>query len=130
MLSNIIQAAVKSTMISRTEVAEHISFDGKQVTCRMPDDTMSGEIEAGEHLAIDTTIRRYIEDGIFAFYWDGIFMVKRLQFTAKAIRVIPSSKFYQVWEIEEGKEQPLLIVAESSPAKQSDAISFNNRKGH
>ncbi|OCJ22812.1 S24 family peptidase [Serratia sp. 14-2641] len=110
MVRNIMQTAVKKAMCVRADVAEHIKFDGKQVTCRMPDDTMSGEIEAGEHLAIDTTISSYIEDGIFAFYWDGIFMVKRLQFTAKAIRVIPSSKFYQVWEIEEGKEQPLLII--------------------
>ncbi|OKP31331.1 S24 family peptidase [Serratia fonticola] len=110
MLSNIIQAAVKNAMISRTDVAEHISFDGKQVICRMPDDTMAGEIEAGEKLAIDTSVRRYIEDGIFAFYWNGIFMVKRLQFTANNILVIPSSAFYDTWEIKDGNEKQLLII--------------------
>ncbi|WP_431022055.1 hypothetical protein ABMA09_18810 [Erwinia rhapontici] len=80
------------------------------VITSMPDDTMTGEIEPGQVIAIDTTSFGFLEDGIFAFYWHGIFMVKRLQFISGRIRVIPASKYYMEWEIIQAKSEPLKII--------------------
>ncbi|EQB0358792.1 S24 family peptidase, partial [Yersinia enterocolitica] len=76
----------------------------------MPDDTMTGEIECRDKVIIDTTPMRYLEDGIFAFFWAGIFMIKRLQFVKDNIRVIPTSRFYETWEIPSNERLDLMII--------------------
>ncbi|AXY33469.1 S24 family peptidase [Yersinia pseudotuberculosis] len=76
----------------------------------MPDDTMTGEIECRDKVIIDTTPIRYFEDGIFAFFLDGIFMIKRLQFVKDNIRVIPTSRFYETWEIPSNERLDLMII--------------------
>ncbi|MHA3599313.1 S24 family peptidase [Yersinia enterocolitica] len=76
----------------------------------MPDDTMTGEIECRDKVIIDTTPIRYFEDGIFAFFWAGIFMIKRLQFVKDNIRVIPTSRFYETWEIPSNERLDLMII--------------------
>ncbi|HDY4931404.1 TPA: S24 family peptidase [Yersinia enterocolitica] len=76
----------------------------------MPDDTMTGEIECRDKVIIDTTPARYLEDGIFAFFWAGIFMIKRLQFVKGNILVIPTSRFYETWEIPSNERLDLMII--------------------
>lgn len=76
----------------------------------MPDDTMTGEIECRDKVIIDTTPVRYLEDGIFAFFWAGIFMIKRLQFVKDNVRVIPTSRFYETWEIPSNERLDLMII--------------------
>ncbi|HHH0823917.1 TPA: helix-turn-helix transcriptional regulator [Yersinia enterocolitica] len=76
----------------------------------MPDDTMTGEIECRDKVIIDTTPMRYLEDGIFAFFWAGIFMIKRLQFVKDNVRVIPTSRFYETWEIPSNERLGLMLI--------------------
>lgn len=76
----------------------------------MPDDTMAGEIECRNEIIIDNQPRQYLEDGIFAFFINGIFMVKRLQFLPDGILVIPNNKHYQNWKIEPSDKCELLII--------------------
>ncbi|WP_145525708.1 S24 family peptidase [Yersinia rohdei] len=76
----------------------------------MPDDTMTGEIECRDKVIIDTTPVRYLEDGVFAFFWGGIFMVKRLQFIRNNVWVLPSNKFYQRFEISSKELIDLMII--------------------
>lgn len=76
----------------------------------MPDDTMTGEIECRDKVIIDTTPVRYLEDGIFAFFWAGIFMIKRLQLVKDNVRVIPTSRFYETWEIPNNDLIELMII--------------------
>ncbi|WP_155410822.1 S24 family peptidase [Yersinia pseudotuberculosis] len=76
----------------------------------MPDDTMTGEIECRDKVIIDTTPIRYFEDGIFAFFLDGIFMVKRLQFIRNNVWVLPSNRFYQSFEIASNDFIELVII--------------------
>ncbi|CNI16689.1 Uncharacterised protein [Yersinia similis] len=76
----------------------------------MPDDTMTGEIECRDKVIIDTTPIRYFEDGIFAFFLDGTFMVKRLQFIRNNVWVLPSNRFYQSFEIASDSLSELMII--------------------
>ncbi|EOI7382478.1 helix-turn-helix transcriptional regulator [Yersinia enterocolitica] len=76
----------------------------------MPDDTMTGEIECRDKVIIDTTPIRYFEDGIFAFFLDGIFMIKRLQFIRNNVWVLPSNQFYQSFEIVSNDLIELMII--------------------
>ncbi|EKN4831641.1 S24 family peptidase [Yersinia enterocolitica] len=76
----------------------------------MPDDTMTGEIECRDKVIIDTTPVRYLEDGIFAFFLDGIFMIKRLQFIRNNVWVLPFNQFYQSFEIASDSLIELMII--------------------
>ncbi|ATM87036.1 MULTISPECIES: helix-turn-helix transcriptional regulator [Yersinia] len=76
----------------------------------MPDDTMTGEIECNDKVIIDTTPMRYLEDGIFAFFLDGIFMIKRLQFIRNNIWILPSNRFYQSFEITSNDRVEIMII--------------------
>ncbi|MFW5400105.1 S24 family peptidase [Yersinia sp. 1252 StPb PI] len=76
----------------------------------MPDDTMTGEIECRDKVIIDTTPMRYFEYGIFAFFLDGIFMIKRLQFIRNNVWVLPSNQFYQSFEIASDSLIELMII--------------------
>ncbi|MFU2318007.1 S24 family peptidase [Rahnella sp. PCH160] len=76
----------------------------------MPDDTMDGEIECRATIIIDNQPRKYLEDGIFAFFADGIFMVKRLQFLPDGILVLPNNKHYLDWKIEPSGDCNLVII--------------------
>ncbi|HFI1934017.1 TPA: helix-turn-helix transcriptional regulator, partial [Yersinia enterocolitica] len=53
---------------------------------------------------------RYLEDGIFAFFLDGIFMIKRLQFIRNNVWVLPSNQFYQSFEIASDSLIELMII--------------------
>lgn len=76
----------------------------------MPDDTMDGEIECRNTIIIDNQPRKYLEDGVFAFFVDGIFMVKRLQFVPNGIWVLPKNKHYKNWKIEPSDNCNLVII--------------------
>lgn len=81
-----------------------------KVLAYMPDDTMSGKIECRDKIVIENQPRQYLEDGIFAFFIDGIFMVKRLQFVPDGIWVLPNNKHYQSWKIEKSDGCELIII--------------------
>ncbi len=76
----------------------------------MPDDTMTGEIECRNKIIIDNRSHQLLEDGIFAFLIDGIFMVKRLQFLPDGVLVLPNNKNYQNWKIEPSDRSDLVII--------------------
>lgn len=95
---------------SRDSSNVFISAGMDKVVATMPDDTMRGEIEIGSLVAINIERSHLMADGIYAFYSDGIFMIKRLQFIGNSIQVIPTSKFYMAWEIEPAIENKLQII--------------------
>ncbi|MGX1960072.1 S24 family peptidase [Serratia proteamaculans] len=97
------------------------SESSNKVICSMPDDTMQGEINNGDKVVIDTTVRRYLQDGIFAFYIDGTFMIKRLQFLPDEIRVVPASKHYQTWNITDHQDNGLVIIGRVIASQQVKA---------
>lgn len=99
-----------SLINSRDSSNVFISAGMDKVVATMPDDTMQGEIEIGSLVAINIERSHLMVDGIYAFYWDGIFMIKRLQFIGDSILVIPASKFYMSWEIEPAIEDKLQII--------------------
>ncbi|ENA1760215.1 S24 family peptidase [Yersinia ruckeri] len=85
-------------------------FEKNKFIAAMPDDTMTGEIECRDKVIIDTTPMRYFEDGIFAFFLDGIFMIKRLQFIRNNVWILPSNKFYESYEIANNDLIELMII--------------------
>ncbi|MCZ4058196.1 S24 family peptidase [Pantoea sp. LMR881] len=86
-----------------------ITSQAAPIIASMPDDTMQGEIELGEQIAIDTQLK-FFEDGIYAFWWGNCFMVKRLQFMADKIRVIPTSRHYITRDISTEEAKYLMVV--------------------
>lgn len=76
----------------------------------MPDDTMHGEIEVGDKIHIEFSNNNHFDNAVYAFFWCGIFMVKRLEFTMHSILVIPTSKYYMQWEIPCNETDNLFIV--------------------
>ena len=76
----------------------------------MPDDTMAGELELGVTIYVDTNHSKKLEDGIFAFNWDGYVMVKQLQFMNGCIRVVPNNHRYYSWEITKEDFHKLTII--------------------
>jgi len=82
---------------------------GRLITT-MPDDTMTGEIECRNRIIIDNQPRQYLEDGVYAFFINEIFMVKRLQFVPDGIWVLPNNKNYQDWKIEPTDNCELVII--------------------
>lgn len=80
----------------------------------MPDDTMHGEIEVGDKIHIEPSNNNHFDNAVYAFFWCGIFMVKRLEFTMHSILVIPANKYYLQWEIPCNETDNLLIVGRVS----------------
>lgn len=84
----------------------------------MPDDTMQGVIEVGDEIHIESGSNCHLENGVYAFFWHGIFMVKRLEFMTHVILVVPASKYYMQWEIPCNETDGLLIVGRVSSNSQ------------
>ncbi|WP_129543398.1 S24 family peptidase [Serratia sp. 1D1416] len=93
-------------------------YTGNKVVCDMPDDTMHGVISIGEKVMIDTSIRNYLEDGIFAFFLNGTFMIKRLQFLPDAVLVLPANKHYMNFEIDAKDADRLSIIGRVIASQQ------------
>ncbi|WP_208952532.1 S24 family peptidase [Rahnella sp. ChDrAdgB13] len=81
-----------------------------QLIATMPDDTMDGEIGCRNTIIIDNQSNRYLEDGVFAFFVNGTFMVKRLQFVPDGIWVLPNNKHYENFKIEPSDHCELVII--------------------
>ncbi|WP_158784635.1 S24 family peptidase [Pantoea sp. BAV 3049] len=106
-----------NTLIAKNELVLHSASEyrfmprGKNHVLEIrPDDTMKGEIECGETIAIDITPSSHPQDGIYAFWWEGIFMVKRLHFMSGMVRVIPESQYYMAWQIDESEYDKLTLI--------------------
>jgi phage repressor protein C with HTH and peptisase S24 domain len=110
-----------NTVRNATPAQECVPDRNSKVICSMPDDTMTGEINIGDKVVIDTTVSRYLEDGIFAFYIHGTFMIKRLQFLPDEIRVVPASKHYQTWNITDHQDNGLVIIGRVIASQQVKA---------
>ncbi|MER3384918.1 S24 family peptidase [Pectobacterium aroidearum] len=103
--ANLIQ--IKPTVTLESE--PHHSIDNRMVIT-MPDDSMSGTIERGDQLLIDTTKYRYFVDGIHYFSIDGVFFVKRLQDIGGPLLVISDNGQYQRYRLEENELSRINII--------------------
>ena len=63
----------------------------------MPDDSMSGTIEAGEALLVKKQSGN-LWDAIYFYELDGRYFVKRLQTMKNKLMVISDNKHYENWE--------------------------------
>lgn len=72
------------------------SFD-EQFVVNMPDDSMSGTIEAGEKLLVKHHSGN-LWDAIYFYELHGCYFVKRLQTMKNKLIVISDSKHYENWE--------------------------------
>lgn len=76
----------------------------------MPDDSMSGTIEAGEHLMVKHHSGN-LWDAIYFYELDGHYYVKRLQTIRNKLLIISDNKFYQTWEANEETRSRMNILA-------------------
>ncbi|MEQ2027978.1 S24 family peptidase [Xenorhabdus szentirmaii] len=63
------------------------------------DDAMSGTIEPGDLIFIDTSIKHFDGDGIYSFDFNGNFFIKRLQKVKFELKVISDNKAYETWSL-------------------------------
>ncbi|AYH32995.1 S24 family peptidase [Pectobacterium parmentieri] len=103
--TKLIQVKPTATLVN----APYHSMDNR-IVITMPDDSMSGTIECGDQLLIDTTKYRYFVDGIHYFSIDGIFFVKRLQDIGGPLLVISDNGYYQRYRIEEDELSMINII--------------------
>jgi phage repressor protein C with HTH and peptisase S24 domain len=68
-----------------------------QFVIHMPDDSMSGTIEAGEQLLVKKHSGN-LWDAIYFYELDGRYFVKRLQRMKSKLIIISDNKHYENWE--------------------------------
>lgn len=73
-------------------------------------DSMSGTIEPGDLLFVDIDVQRFDGDGIYAFLYDDIAHVKRLQMMKDQLRVLSDNKTYEPWEPIEREEMNRVFI--------------------
>ncbi|WP_447869984.1 LexA family transcriptional regulator [Serratia fonticola] len=61
-------------------------------------DSMTGTIEPGDLLFVDTTVHSFDGDGIYAFLYDDTAHVKRLQKIKDKLLVLSDNKSYHPWD--------------------------------
>lgn len=73
-------------------------------------DSMSGVIEPGDLLFIDIAVQRFDGDGIYAFLYDDVAHVKRLQMMKDKLLVISDNKIYVPWDPIERDEMNRVFI--------------------
>ncbi|CDH22804.1 XRE family transcriptional regulator [Xenorhabdus bovienii] len=72
-------------------------------------DSMSGAIEPGDLVFIDTSVKLFDGDGIYLFDFNGDFFIKRLQKVKFELKVISDNKAYETWSISPDEVEMLHI---------------------
>uniref|UniRef100_UPI00082BB79F S24 family peptidase n=1 Tax=Snodgrassella sp. CFCC 13594 TaxID=1775559 RepID=UPI00082BB79F len=72
-------------------------------------DNMSGTLEPGDLVFVDTSITKYDGDGIYLFVFSNHLHLKRLQMMGSTLLVISDNRQYKNWEISQ-KDKPSLTV--------------------
>jgi hypothetical protein len=73
-------------------------------------DSMSGYINPGEVVVLDTSVNDASADGIYLFVYDGKVHLKRLQRVKKELLVISDNPVYERWSILEDEMESLEII--------------------
>lgn len=66
-------------------------------------DSMSGTFESGDLVFIDITKNFFDGDGIYAFVFDSVLYIKRLQAQPQQYRVISDNPNYEKWSIDKNQ---------------------------
>ena len=117
---------LKDFVISTTDVAPNIShientenqyrqiFAAKEPdTVRISNikaDNMSGTLEQGDLVFIDTSIRKYDGDGIYLFIIGNHLHLKRLQMAGKTLLVISDNQQYKSWKINQKDKNSFVVI--------------------
>lgn len=117
---------LKDFVISTTDVApniSHIEYTENQYrqifAAKEPDtvrisnikaDNMSGTLEQGDLVFIDTSIRKYDGDGIYLFIIGNHLHLKRLQMAGKTLLVISDNQQYKSWKINQKDKNSFVVI--------------------
>lgn len=73
-------------------------------------DSMTGTIEPGDLLFVDTSVHSFDGDGIYAFLYDDTAHVKRLQKIKDKLLVLSDNKAYHPWDLIEREEMNRVFI--------------------
>ena len=73
-------------------------------------DNMSGTLEPGDLVFVDTSINKYDGDGIYLFIVGNHLHLKRLQMAGSNLLVISDNRQYRSWEISPKDKASLVVV--------------------
>lgn len=80
-----------------------------QYVINMPDDSMSGTIEAGERLLVKRHAGN-LWDAIYFYELDGRYFVKRIQTMKNKLIIISDNDHYENWEASEKVKERINII--------------------
>lgn len=117
---------LKNYVISTSDITPHIShieytedqyrqiFSAKEPSTvrisNMRVDNMSGTLEQGDLVFIDTSINKYDGDGIYLFVVGNHLHLKRLQMAGKNLLVISDNQQYRSWKISQKDKNSLIVI--------------------
>ena len=73
-------------------------------------DNMSGTLEPGDLVFVDTSIKKYDGDGIYLFVFSNHLHLKRLQMVGNILMVISDNPKYQTWNISQKEKSNLSVM--------------------
>lgn len=117
---------LKDFVISTTDIdpnISHIEYTENQYrqifAAKEPDtvrisnmkaDNMSGTLEQGDLVFIDTSINKYDGDGVYLFILGNHLHLKRLQMTGQTLLVISDNQQYKSWKINQKDKSSFVVV--------------------
>jgi len=81
----------------------------QQFVINMPDDSMSGTIEAGEQCLVKKH-EGNLWDAVYLYELDGQHFIKRLQTVKNKLLIISDNKLYETWEASEEIKNQMNII--------------------
>ena len=73
-------------------------------------DNMSGTLEPGDLVFVDTSIKKYDGDGIYLFVFSNHLHLKRLQMVGNILMVISDNPKYQTWNISQKEKSNMSVL--------------------
>ncbi|TDN54652.1 peptidase S24-like protein [Buttiauxella sp. JUb87] len=81
----------------------------QQFVINMPDDSMSGTIEAGEQCLVKKH-QGNLWDAVYLYELDGQHFIKRFQTVKNKLLIISDNKLYETWEANEEIKKQMNII--------------------
>lgn len=88
-------------------------------------DCMSGTIEPGDQIFLDTSVDHFEGDGVYVFSFAKTLHIKRLQMQKTAIAVLSDNKLYNPWTIEKVDEEDFRVIAKILMRQSIDYKRFS-----
>lgn len=95
--------------------------EGSVMLINVRGDSMTGTLEPGDLIFVDTDVKYFDGDGIYVFDFNGDTFVKRLQKVKYELKVLSDNKTYETWALNQD-EMNLLHVQGKVLISQSQQI--------